>query len=920
MFDRIKIRFLIIVALLFSATSFSQNRPAWRGSVKPQRAPFLEEAKSYEETQYVTKVVFKNGLKVLVNEFKAQPLVSIQAYVNGGISDETAQNAGMASLLAAMINRGDTFKKSGTLRQKIQALGGSFDADTNIQNTQFEIVTPSAQWKQALNNQAEALLHPIFDKDAIKIEAELMSGAALGFVEDPAVALNEALLEFAFNQPQLAKNNTLSKSSLVNIPPERLASLHKVRYVPSELMLVISGDIRSGEVLNELAKLYRSSDNHPPASLKIATETEQKEMKYRALFGDVPRPRLVFGFHASSEKSEDFKSLEVLNALLGLGEGSLINMRLRDQKKLIISSTANLTTVQHSGYFTLELEADSANIDKCEIALLTEIELIKRDGPSEADLKRAIAQLQRLYWTKLETVTGRAKMLAHFESLGDWKQMERYVSDLLKVKAADVQKAADRYLNLQNCTLIEFLPNAMKDRALTSDSIRRTLEGLLKPSADQEQQERTKEIVLSIEMPAESTAFKFNEIQYPFQIASILRGPDIFIREEHVSPLLDMGIFFSGGKSKEKQENAGITELMLKLMLRGNPEKQGSRLQRQIEIYGGKIQPVVTDDYFGFYFSILSENFEQGFNLLQDIIKAPNFNANELDRLRQLQLAKVVLKKYSQSFMQQAITEALFGSFSYALDSSGTETSINGITLDAVSNWHADNVRNHKPKVVIIGDTKGTSLASYFVRQFSGSRMMEAKVSEEYAPPLEKAVILENSRSSSSSYIFEAFQAPPVDDEDVFGAMVLQNYLGELGLFPQEIRDRLGLTYQIALKYEPRLRGGSITVYAQANPQNEEAVLKAIRREIQHLIEDPVPYRDFQAAITSAVGSNIIRNQHRSNRINGLAECVFAGKTLEDYLSTSENIRNIKEEELKELARRILKTDRSVIFRIHGVH
>jgi len=916
---RIKIRLFIIVALFFITTSFSQNRPSWKGSAKPPQAPFLSEAKSYEETPHVTKVVFKNGLKVLVNEFSAQPVVSIQAYVNGGISDEPAQNAGMASLLAAMIGRGDSLDKSGTLRQKVQALGGVFNIRTDIQNTQFEIVVPSTQWKQALNAQAEVLLHPAFDKDAIKIEAELMLGNARGLMEDPSAFLNETLLELAFSQPKLSKFGALSKNSLGNVTPERLASFYNVRYVPSEMMLVISGNIRSGYVLNELTKIYGVSENHPPASIKTITESDQKEMKYRALYGDVPRPRLIFGFHTSATRSEDYQAVEVLNSMLGLGEGSIINMRLRDQKKLIVSSNVNLQTLQNSGYFSIELETDPANIDKCEIALLTEIELIKKEGPSEADLKRAIAQLERLYWNKLETVSGRATMLAHFESMGDWKQMERYVSDLMKVKAEDVQKAANRYLQLQNCTLVEFLPNTMKDRALTSESIRRTLDELLAPSTNQEQQERIKEVVLSVKIPADSSTFKFNEIQYPFQIASILRGPDIFIREEHTSPLLNMGIFFRGGKSKETRENAGITELMLNLMLRGGPEKQGYRLQRQLEIYGGKIQPVVTDDYFGFYFSILSGNFEAGFELLKDIIKAPNFDATELDRLKQLQLTEIISKQHSPVFVQQTIKEALFGSFSYALDPSGTETSLNKITLDAVRSWHGDNVRNRKPVVVIIGDTKGTSLASYFVGHFSGSRMLDAKASEGHAPPLERAVSLEQNRNSSSSYILEAFQAPPADDGDALGTLVLQNYLGELGRFSRQIQDRLGLAYQISFKYEPELRGGSIVISAQANSQKEKEVLRSIHLEIQHLIEDPVPYRDFQSAITSAIGAINIRNQVRNNKIADLAECILGGKTLEDYQSILDNIRNIKEEDLRALARRIFKTNRSVTLLVHGI-
>jgi zinc protease len=912
-------KFIIFITMACCVTAgFPQNQRPWKSSAKPQRAPFLNEAKSYETTPYVTRVVFKNGLKVLVNEFRAQPLVSLQTYVNGGISDESALDAGAASLLAAMIGRGDTNKKSGTIRQKVHAIGGSYDIHADIQDTQFEIVTPSAQWKQALNIQADALLHPVLEKESIKLEADLLPYEARSYLEDGSVFLKETLLETAFHQPKLSKYGLLSKSELASITPEKLTKAHKARFVPSEMMIVVSGDIRSWDVLNELVKIYATAESHSSTPVNGILKGEQKELKYQALFGDIPRPRLVFGFHTSSEKSQDYKAVEVLHALLGVGEGSTINTRLRDQKKLIVSSTSNLYSFPNSGFLSIELETDPANIDLSEIALLTEIELIKRTGPSETELRRALAQLERLYWTKLESVSGRAKMLAHFESLGDWKLMDRYVSDLKKVKAADVQKAAEQYLKIQNSTLVEFLPDAMKDRVLTHESIQKTLEGLLAPSTDQELQDRTKEVVLAIKIPEESPAFKFSEIQYPFQVASILRGPDIFIREEHTSPLIDMGVFFPGGKAKENLENAGITELMLNLLLRGNPEKQGAHRQQQLEIYGGKIQPVVTDDYFGFTFSILSANIESGFELLQEIIKTPFYDAAELERLKQLQAAKIASQKNSPAFMQQLIRAALFGSFSYALDSSGTETSIRSIKADAIKSWYDDNVRNRKPTVVIMGDTKGTSLASFFVHQFSGSRMLAAKISEDYVRPLEKAVSLERNGSFSSSCIFQAFQAPPKDDEDALGTRVLQNYLGGNGRFAQEIRDRQSLAYRIFFDYEPKLRGGSISIGAQSPAQNESEILKSIQREIQHLVNDPIPYSDFQSAVISAIGSNIIRNQYRSNRIADLAEYAFGGKTLEDYLGALENVYNVKEEEIKELAQRLLKADRSVLLRIHG--
>jgi len=186
--------------------------------------------------------------------------------------------------------------------------------------------------------------------------------------------------------------------------------------------------------------------------------------------------------------------------------------------------------------------ADPKNIDKCEIAVLTEIELLKRNEPNAFEMERAFAQLEHDYWKKTETVSGKAETLARFEFLGEWKRKDKYIEELRKVKASDVTKVAKRYLQLKNCSLLEYLPVSMEDRILAGENVLRTFEGLLELSADQEQEARNKEIVYSIDMPAERGQFQYSEIQYPFQKASILRGPEMYIREDHTSPLIDLGI------------------------------------------------------------------------------------------------------------------------------------------------------------------------------------------------------------------------------------------------------------------------------------------------------------------------------------------------------------------------------------------
>jgi zinc protease len=920
MHTRTGIGIQIVLAVLVSlSVGFSQvRRPSKKATPVRTPAPFLQHVKSYEETPYVTKVVLKNGTTVLVNEFRAQPIVSIRAEIRAGILDEPSQNPGIASLLAAMVCRGAPDQVKGTIRQNLQALGGFMNCTTDYEGAQFEIVAPSSQWKKALGIQIEALFNPPFGERELKLEAGLLAGKARGSLDDPEAFASAALFELGFDQPRMNKWRILAGSVLPDLTPEKLADFHKAMYVPERIVLVIAGDITSGEVLNELVRVYSRASAPSAKGMTVPFEAGQKSFRYSAVEGNIPVPRLLFGFHTAPETSVDYAPLRVLSAVLGMGEGSVLDARLRDQKKFILAEETRLSAHPGFGYLTVQLEVKPENIDRSEIALLTEMELLKREEPTVAEMERALAQLEHEHWTSLETVTGRGRALARFESLGDWKRMDRYLTELRRVKAADVRRVAGKYLRVENCSLVEYLPASGEKRKLTPEAVRETLEGLLEASADEEQAERDKETVLGLKIPEEADSFKFSEIRYPFLTASILRGPDMFVREDHTRPLIDMGIFFPGGRPAENETNAGITELLARMMLQGAGEKAGTQFYRQLEVYGGRLRPVVTPDYFGFHFSILSKNLDAGLNLLLELIKTPEFGQEEMVRQKEIQSVEILRRRNSANHAGDLVRQALFRDSPYSMSPGGTEKGLAAANQASLQGWYDTYVKNRKPVVVAVGDTKGTSLASYFVRHFSGSRMQDTKITGEYVKAVEKGESVKKSWTRAQSMILIGFQAPPEDDEDAIPAAVLQSYAGNPGKFTQEIRDSQGAAYEISVIYGPQLRGGSMMVIASANPGTEEAVLKALQEEIRRLRDDPIPDRDYRAAVNSAVGAFWIHSQEHFEQIEDVVMHLLAGKGIEEYQNLPARLQDVRLEDLKETAQRVFNMDKAVILLMQG--
>ena len=141
-------------------------------------------------------------------------------------------------------------------------------------------------------------------------------------------------------------------------------------------------------------------------------------------------------------------------------------------------------------------------------------------------------------------------------------------------------------------------------------------------------------------------------------------------------------------------------------------------------------------------------------------------------------------------------------------------------------------------------------------------------------------------------------------------------YAGDPGRFSQELRDRLGVAYEVSISYDPRLRGGSLIIRAATD--SGDALLKALREEIQRINSSPITYRDFRAAVSEAVGAYAIRQQARSAQISAITENALAGKGIEEYRNFASGLQDVNDQDLKAVIQKIFNMDRAVVLHING--
>jgi predicted Zn-dependent peptidase len=97
-----------------------------------------------------------------------------------------------------------------------------------------------------------------------------------------------------------------------------------------------------------------------------------------------------------------------------------------------------------------------------------------------------------------------------------------------------------------------------------------------------------------------------------------------------------------------------------------------------------------------------------------------------------------------------------------------------------------------------------------------------------------------------------------------------------------------------------------------------EKSLKSLEEEISRLSDAPVSYKEYRAAVNSAVGSYLVDQQRRPTQISTLVRHVLNGTEIQGMNQHVSQLQAVEQEDLQEVARRFLKMDRSVTVDLQG--
>src|SRR5262249_33429573 len=157
---------------------------------------------------------------------------------------------------------------------------------------------------KALEIQADGLLNPLFEPETLKRKVEAILDETRERRDHPQASLSDKLLAVGFTQHRIRRPPMGREDVLRRLTPEKLLEFQRSIYVPSRMVLVVSGDVNTSEILNETVRLYGKGRSGGERVSSSVPEPEQRNFRYQEVQGPVQLPRLLFGFHVPRAGSE----------------------------------------------------------------------------------------------------------------------------------------------------------------------------------------------------------------------------------------------------------------------------------------------------------------------------------------------------------------------------------------------------------------------------------------------------------------------------------------------------------------------------------------------------------------------------------------------------------------------------------------
>jgi zinc protease len=282
----------------------------------------------------VQRATLSNGLKVMLLERHATPIVNVALAADAGYASDPASKAGLAALTLDVIDEGTATRGGFKIVDELDALGARVFANNSLDLSVLSLQTLPMNLGPSLDIFADIALNPSFPQDMVDLSIRQRVARIKQEQAQPLASAMRILPRLLYGTDHAyAKPFTGSGyvQTITALKRADLAEWHRTWFVPNNSTLVVTGDITMKELQPALEKAFASwkPGTAPKKNLATLPPTPGKKV-YLIDRPDAPQTLLVAAHLSETGGQADELAIEsVLRNFGGISTSRLMrNLRM----------------------------------------------------------------------------------------------------------------------------------------------------------------------------------------------------------------------------------------------------------------------------------------------------------------------------------------------------------------------------------------------------------------------------------------------------------------------------------------------------------------------------------------------------------------------------------------------------------------
>ena len=417
----------------------------------------------------LTDVTLGNGMRVIVHEDHRAPVMVSQVWYRAGSMDEFNGTSGVAHVLEHMMFKGTETVPPGEFSKRIAAAGGRENAFTSRDYTAYFQQMQKDRLALSMQLEADRMAKLVISDELFAKEVQVvMEERRLRTDDQPQSVVYERLMATALQVHPYRRPIIGWMADLQSMTAQDARDWYARWYAPNNATLVVAGDVKADEVVALAKRHFGALPARALPERKPQAEPAQLGEKRIVVKAPAQLPYLLMVWHAPTLKdwAQDTTpyALQILAGVLSGNDSARLQKSLVKTQQIAVDVSAGYDAVARGpGMFMVDATpAPGKSVAALEKAIRGELERLRREGISEAELARVKAQVIAADVYQRDSLFYQAMQLGEYVTAGlPPEALAGRVDKLRAVTAKEVQAAARQWLQDDRLSVAELDPQSL---------------------------------------------------------------------------------------------------------------------------------------------------------------------------------------------------------------------------------------------------------------------------------------------------------------------------------------------------------------------------------------------------------------------------------------------------------------------------